>query len=93
MKFSTVEIKTNIIADWEKRDKEKPVWGVIFYDDPQDRQGTVTKPNPMGFYHYPTKRVTKARAFAALKDVIIKAHKDQIAMLSHSLRSLEALTL
>ena len=93
MKFSTVEIKTNIIADWENRGKEKPVWGVTFYDDPQERKESVTKPNPMGFYHYPTKHVTRAMAFTALKEAIIQEHKSEIAMLQDSLRKLEAFTI
>jgi hypothetical protein len=93
MKYSTVEIKTTFTGTWENRNKENPVWGVVFMDDPRDRKRENTKPNPIGFYHYPTDLITRKIAFLALKEAIVQAHTTEIAKLQDSLAKLEALTL
>lgn len=82
MKFSTVEIRPYGI----KRDK----WGVSFSDLPYDRVNEDQGPCAFGFYHYP-RRMGKAKAFEALRSLLIARHEEKIAALTKSLEKLHAL--
>lgn len=83
MKYSTVQIRPSPI--------DRNDWDVSFADLDGDRTMTAPGPHSLGFYHYPTK-LGRAKAFAKLRDYLLKKHDDEIDALQKSrakLRNLE----
>lgn len=83
MKYSTVIIRPKAFNE--------PGWDVYFEDLIGDRKDEATRPNALGFYHYPTYLGRKA-AFEALRDCMCRRHEQDIKALTLSLRSLKDLT-
>ena len=82
MKYSTVEIRPG----GSKRDK----WEVRFSDLPGDRVNEGHRPQGWGFYHYP-RRMGQAKAFEALRALLVAKHEEELAKLTKSLGKLKAL--
>ena len=68
-------------------DQEGNGWKVLFIPDSQDRVSRETKPNPIGFYHFPETKDRKE----ALNELIVcmaEAHIKKVERVQMSLNEL-----
>jgi hypothetical protein len=81
MKYKTVEILKNWHGKW---------WYKCYRIGNLDRVITNTKPNSIGFYHYPETK-PDAEAFEELKRKMIERLQDEIKELNNEISTLEKL--
>ncbi len=83
MLYSIVHIKPS--------EYKKIGWEVKFENLKGDRVDEDSKPNGLGFFHYPRRKMLKKEAFQILKDYLVERHIKEIAALSKSLEALNKL--